>query len=253
MQPRRSWFIFSIAVIFIALFNNQIWAQQSTPVETDEEMIEDFAKRATSGLKGRVIWEGQDLSQTTVQVYKDEGLQNLYTGVTQLNSGEFEVRVEPGRYYLVAFVDLNRSGQFDIGDGMGIFGITNWDDSNQQKQIIKVADRQVIRGLDIIITARMQKVDDQGQIVSVSDYQEDPFDQFKSALEMISSGIKGQVAYEGTGIVHKHVLVFAYTDLSWKYRAAETQVAADGNFTLNLPPGKYYLMAIIDRNNDQPF
>ena len=252
MQPRRIWFIFSIAVIFIALFNNQIWAQQSTPVETDEEMIEDFAKRATSGLKGRVIWEGQDLSQTTVQVYKDEGLQNLYTGVTQLNSGEFEVRVEPGRYYLVAFVDLNRSGQFDIGDGMGIFGITNWDDSNQQKQIIKVADRQVIRGLDIIITARMQKVDDQGQIVSVSDYQEDPFDQFKSALETISSGIKGRVTYEGQES-STNTLVFAYTDLSWKYRVAETQVAADGNFTLNLPPGKYYLMAIIDRDTDNLF
>ena len=95
MQSSRSWLIFSIAVIFIALFNNQIWAQQSTPVETDREKIEDFAERATSGLKGRVIWDGQDLSQTTVQVYKDKGLQNLYTGVTQLNSGEFEVRVEP--------------------------------------------------------------------------------------------------------------------------------------------------------------
>ena len=252
MQSRRSWLLFSITVIFIVLFNNQIWAQQSTSVETDEEMIEDFAERATSGLKGRVIWEGQDLSQTTVQVYKDESLQNLYTGVTQLNSGEFEVRVEPGRYYLVAFVDLNRTGKFDIGDGMGIFGITNWDDSNQQKQIVKVADRQVIRGIDIIITARMQKVGEQGQIVSLADYQEDPFEQFKSELEMISSGIKGQVMYEGRASL-KNALVFAYTDLSWKYRAAETQVAADGNFALNLPPGKYYLMAIIDRDNNNLF
>ena len=252
MQSRRSWLIFSIAIIFIALFNNRIWAQQSTSVETDEEMIEDFAERATSGLKGRVIWDGQDLSQTTVQVYKDEGLKHLYTGVTQLNSGEFEVRVEPGHYYLVAFVDLNRSGKFDTGDGMGIFGITNWDDSNQQKQIVKVADRQVIRGFDIIITARMQKVDGQDQIVSLSDYREDPFDQFKSALETISSGIKGQVTYEGQELF-TNTLVFAYTDLSWKYRAAETQVAADGNFALNLPPGKYYLMAIIDRNNTNLF
>ena len=252
MQSHQSWLIFSIAVIFIMLLNNQTWAQQSTPAETDEEMIEDFAERATSGLKGRVIWERQDLSQTTVQVYKDEGLKHLYTGVTQLNSGEFEVRVEPGRYYLVAFVDLNRSGKFDTADGMGIFGITDWDDSNQQKQAVKVADRQVIRGLNIIITARMQKVGDQGQIVSLSDYQEDPFEQFKSELEMISSGIKGQVMYEGQASL-KNALVFAYTDLSWKYRAAETRVAADGNFALNLPPGKYYLMAIIDRDNNNLF
>ena len=252
MQLRRRWLLFSIAAIFIALFNNQIWAQHATSIETDEEMIEDFAERATSGLKGRVIWKGQDLSQTTVQVYKDEDLKNLYTGVTQLNSGEFEVRVEPGRYYLVAFVDLNRSGKFDIGDGMGIFGITNWNDSNQQKQIVKVLDRQVIRGIDIIITARMQKVGEQRQIVSVSDYQEDPFEQFKSELEMISSGVKGQVMYAGQASL-KNTLVFAYTDLSWKYRSAETQVAADGNFALSLPPGKYYLMAIIDRDNNNLF
>ena len=72
MQPRRSWLIFSIALVFIALFNHHIWAQQSIPTETDEEMIEDFAERATSGLKGKVIWDRQDLSQTTVQVYKDK-------------------------------------------------------------------------------------------------------------------------------------------------------------------------------------
>ncbi len=252
MQSHRNRLLFLIAIIFIALVNNQAWVQQSTSVETDEEMIEDFAERATSGLKGRVIWDGQDLSQTTVQVYKDESLKNLYTGVTQLKSGEFEVRVEAGRYYLVAFVDLNRSGKFDTGDGMGIFGITNWNDSSQQKQIVKVADRQVIRGLDIIITARMQKVDEHDQIVSLSDYREDPFDQFKSALEMISSGIKGQVIYQGQASL-KNALVFAYTDLSWKYRVAETQVVADGSFTLSLPPGKYYLMAIIDSNKTHLF
>ena len=252
MQPSRSSLIFSIIVIGIALFTNRIYAQQSTPAGTDEKMIEDFAERATSGLKGKVIWDGQDLSQTTVQVYTDQNLKNLYTGVTQLNSGEFEVRVEPGSYYLVAFVDLNRSGKFDTGDGMGIVGITNWDDSNQQKQIVKVTDQQIIRGIDIIITARMQALDGQGQIVSLSDYQEDPLEQFKSALEMVASGIRGQLTYEGQESL-TNALVFAYTDLSWKYRAGETRVAADGSFTLNLLPGKYYLMAIIDKNNTNLF
>ena len=52
MQPCRSWLIFSIALIFIGLFNNQIWAQQSIPTETDEEMIEDFAME-------KAIEEGQ--------------------------------------------------------------------------------------------------------------------------------------------------------------------------------------------------
>ncbi len=252
MQLSRSWLILAVIVIFAALFTVRIWAQSPPSTEADEKMIEDFAERATSGLKGKVIWDGQDLSQTTVQVYKDQTLQNLYTGVTQLNSGEFEVRVEPGSYYLVAFVDLNRSGKFDAGDGMGIFGITNWNDANQRKQIVKVAGQQMIRGIDIAITARMQEMNGQAQIVSLSDYQEDPFEQFKSALETIASGIQGQLIHEGQEPL-TNALVFAYTDLSWKYRVGETQVAADGSFTLNLPPGKYYLMAIIDKNNTNLF
>ena len=242
----------SIFITFITLYDVHIWAQQSTPTQTDEGTIEDFAKRATAGLRGTVIWDGQDLSQTTVQVYQDEALENLYTGVTQLKSGEFEVRVEPGRYYVVAFVDVNRSGRFDNGDGMGIFGITDWADSNQQKQTVVVANRQMIRGLEIIITARMQDVDGQGQIVSVSDYRADPLEQFKAELEMLSSGIRGQLTHEGPE-AFKNALVFAYTDLSWKYRAGTAQVEADGSFALNLPPGKYYLMAIIDENNTNLF
>ncbi len=252
-KPNQCWMIvYSIFISFIILYNAHTWAQQSTPAKTDEEMIEDFAKRATAGLKGKVIWEGQDLSRTTVQIYKDKNLKNLYTGVTQLKGGEFEIRVESGSYYLVAFVDLNRSDKFDSGDGMGIFGITDWNDPNQQKQLVKVAERQTIRRLEIIITARMQKVDGRDQIVSVHNYQENPLERFKTELARISSGIKGQLTDERHESFTR-ALVFAYTDLSWKYRAGKAQVEADGSFTLNLLPGKYYLMAIIDENNTNLF
>ncbi len=217
MKPNRCPMVLTaIFIVFIALGNTPVWAQWSVPPEAKKEISEDFAKRATAELRGKVIWEGEDLSQTTLQVYNDQALKDIYTGVTQLKGGEFEIRVEPGSYYLVAFVDLNRSGKFDVGDGMGIFGITDWNDPNQQKQFVKVADRQTIGGLEVIVTARMQDVDGQGQIVSVHDYQSSPTEDFKKQLAMISSGIKGQLTYVGYELL-ENALVFAYTDLSAAY------------------------------------
>ena len=62
-------------------------------------------RRMTATLSGSVIWEGQDLSHTSVSVYRDAALRELYiSGVPQLGDGQFTLRVEPGRYYIVAYV-----------------------------------------------------------------------------------------------------------------------------------------------------
>ena len=143
------------------LCKNHLWAQYRPSTEAEKKLTGDFAKRATATLKGEVIWEGADLSRITVQVYRDENLKELYTGITGFTGGKFKIRVEPGSYYLVAFVDLNHSGQFDLGDGMGIFGITDWKHPNQRKQLVNVANRQTISDLEIVITARMQEDDGQ--------------------------------------------------------------------------------------------
>ena len=134
IQPRH---IFPI-IIPIAIFmlgNGALWAQHKPQTEAEKALAEDFGKRATATLKGEIVWSGEDLSQATVQVYSDEDLKSLYTGVTGLRGGEFEIRVEPGGYYLVAFVDLDRSGKFDIGDGMGIYGITDWNQSESAQAV----------------------------------------------------------------------------------------------------------------------
>ena len=209
-----------------------------------ERLVEDFAQRATATLKGQVIWENMDLSQTTVQVYRDKTLTELYTGVTKIEGGQFSIKVEPGSYYVVAFVDVNKSGKFDDGDGMGILGIADWRNTGQEKQLIKVGPRQTISGLVIFVTARNQR----GKIVSAQHYRPDPIDQFKSELEKTSSGVTGNVSYATHASVGK-TSVRAYTDLSWKYLAAKTGIEEDGSFTLHLKPGKYYLMVIIDWND----
>ena len=103
MQRRQYGLVLCAALIVIC--SGSVWGQRN--LSGDPQLSEDFAQRATARLRGRVIWEDQDLSRITVQIYRDSTLNNLYTVVTQLQRGEFEIRVEPGGYYLVAFRSTN--------------------------------------------------------------------------------------------------------------------------------------------------
>ena len=213
-------------------------------------------RRMTATVSGSVIWEGHDLSHTSVSVYRDEELRELYTsGIPQLGDGRFTIRVEPGRYYIVAYVDVDKSGNFDAGDGLGILGITDWNDQGQKYQLIEVDDEQKVPGLDIPITARATYVKGNLKIVPTSQYEPSQLQQFQTALRAVTSGCRGTLRV-GQGPVNpqaslgnRKALILAYTDLSWKYRAGIAPVADTGAWTLNLLPGKYYLMAIVDNNN----
>ena len=214
------------------------------------------ARRMTATLSGSVIWEGHDLSHTSVSVYRDEALKELYTsGIPQLGDGRFTIRVEPGRYYIVAYVDVDKSGNFDAGDGLGILGITDWNDQGQKYQLIEVDGEQQVRGLAIPITARATYINRNLKIVPASQYEPSQLQQFQTALRTATSGCQGTLRL-GQGPVNpqatlgnRKALILAYTDLSWKYRAGIAQVTEAGTWALNLLPGKYYLMAIVDNNN----
>ena len=214
------------------------------------------AKRMTATLAGSVVWKGQDLSHTSVSVYRDEALQQVYiSGIPQLGDGQFTLRVEPGRYYLVAYVDVDKSGSFDTGDGLGMFGITDWGNENQNKQVIEVQDGEKIRGLEIPITARATYIDGKPTVVSISEYAPSQLQQFQTELRKATSGCSGTLNFRRQAPENpkslragSQSLILAYTDLSWKYRAGIARVTAAGSWTLNLPPGKYYLMAIVDNN-----
>ena len=217
-----------------------------------ESTLERVLDENAAVITGRVTWGGHDISQTTIQVYKDESLKELYTaGILMEGQGYYELRLEQGTYYLVAFVDENRNGRFDVGDGMGIYGITDWRDRSQQKQAITVAPKERRENLDISITAMMIQVGDKTQIVAESDAEVQQTKSFKLELDEISTGITGQVFWPDHTFTNG--IVLAYTDLSWNYRAAQTEVDEDGKFTLNVRPGKYYLLAIIDENGTNLF
>ena len=242
LMPLR--LIISIAIIG-AVFCQEIFAQENA-----------VTRRMTATLSGSVTWEGHDLSHTSVSVYRDEELRELYTsGIPQLGDGQFTIRVEPGRYYIVAYVDVDKSGNFDAGDGLGILGITDWTDEAQKYELIEVDKGQKVRGLEIPITARATYTQGQIKIVPTSQYEPSQLQQFQTALRTATSGCRGTLRLgQGpvnpqTSLGNRKALILAYTDLSWKYRAGIAPVTDTGAWALNLLPGKYYLMAIVDNNN----
>lgn len=228
------------------------WAlnpQQTTPLITTDSQPE--IKRMTARLTGEVIWKGYDLSHTNVSVYRDEKLRDLYTsGVSKLGTGTFTLRVEPGRYYLVAYVDVDGSGKFDEGDGYGVLGVKNWSDEKQTHVAIEVGTNTTIKGIQIPITARLQSIEETQQLVPSSAYKPSQYQQFRTELIKATSGLRGTLKHT-EGIEHAQVqrLILAYTDTSWKYRAGIAVVDdKTDQWELRLNPGKYYLMAIVDKN-----
>ena len=215
------------------------------------------SRRLTASIEGRIVWDGHDLSHANVSAYRDERLRNLYiSGIPQLGDGRFRLDVEPGRYYLVAYVDVDKSGNFDIGDGFGIFGITEWNNPEQKYQIIEIDNREKVRDIEIPITARATRIDGKFNIVPESQYQPSELEQFQVDLRTATSGCSGTLRLtqdeenpNSFASKDRKALILAYTDLSWKYRAGITRVEDSGAWSLNLSPGKYYLMAIVDNNN----
>ncbi len=222
---------------------------------------QDLSEDKTVLIAGKVTWEGHNLSKVTVQVYKDDKLKDLYGGSILLNDkGDYELRVGPGSYYLVAFVDEDEDGQFDIGDGMGVYGITDWNDSKQVKKVVTVQLGDGLKGIDIPITSMMVEIGGHNRIVAVEDALGevkgalDKLD-FKQELEKIATGISGRLILPDSlkNEDAPSIIVFAYTDLTWKYRVGQANMDKDGNFTLNVPPGRYYLLAIADENQSNLF
>jgi len=230
---------------------SRVLCAQQVPFAQESEGVA-ATKRMTAALAGKVIWDGHDLSHTSVSVYRDEKLKVLYaSAIPELGDGRFTLRVEPGRYYLVAYVDVDRSGSFDAGDALGIFGLTDWNDRAQTYRGVEVREGQKVSGLNIPITARAEFVDGELKTVPVTQYEPSQRQQFQTELRKATSGCRGTLSFGENRKPEpdSKALILAYTDLSWKYRAGIARVADSGEWMLNLPPGKYYLMAIVDNNN----
>lgn len=204
-------------------------------------------------ISGKVVWPKHDVSNATVQAFKDPNLKKLYTtGILLKGEGEYAISIEPGAYYIAAYVDNNKNGIFDTGDGMGIYGVLQWDNPKQQNRPINVQKGDKLKGIDIKISARMLETGKNKRMMPIKDESteksgSDPAE-FAFELARLANGISGKVMPPASDRRFENITVFAYTDLTWKTRIGQAQVDSDGRYKLYLSPGKYYLLAVIDEN-----
>ncbi len=234
-----------------------IHAQQSNPVvptPASENLTPELKNPALKGFNatiiGEILWEGHKLTQTNVSVYRDEKLKDLYTsGISK--QGQFALRLEPGSYYLVAYVDVDQSGKFDEGDAYGVLGVKNWEDKKQKHQAVDLGANAELKGIKIHISARLQRIGEDLKLVPEKLYQPSEFKKFTTELSQATAGCRGTLILTQKVEPNVHKIVIAYTDTSWKYQAGIS--IADPNTTaweLRLKPGKYYLMAVVDKNRN---
>ena len=185
-------------------------------------------------ISGRVIWPGHDLSKASVEVFRDPQFKEIYTrGLLLKQEGIYALTIEePGTYYIVAFVDDNDNSQFDAGDGMGIYGVMDWSDPAQKPAPVQLETGMKLPGIDIQIAAM---VNDQGRMMPIF-----------STESGLATGISGKLIWPN----HKflNAIIFVYSDPSWNNRIAQTNVKETGEYQVAVPPGRYYLLAVIDEN-----
>ena len=188
-----------------------------------------------SYIAGKIIWRDHNLKGATVQVFKDPKMKEVYTqGVIMDPNGDYALEIEdPGIYYILAFVDDNKNGKFDSGDGMGIYGVSDWADSNQNPTPVKIEAGKQLVDIDIEITSI---ADDKGQIKPL----------YFADHPNMKTGITGRIILPDHKF--KNTTVFVYTDPTWSNRVAQAKVSEDGEYAISLPAGKYYLLAVIDEN-----
>ncbi|MBD3181216.1 hypothetical protein GF312_02920 [Candidatus Poribacteria bacterium] len=224
----KSFFLLIILVSYIILVLPSYSNQGATGIENTSE--------DGMWISGQIIWKGHDLSKAMVEVYKDPDFTEPYTGgIVLKKEGTYSLTIkDAGTYYIMVFVDDNDNKKLDTGDGVGIYGISNRENPNQKPEPIVVEEGAKLSGVDIEITG---SVSESGTIKSFSNIPDVD----------ISTGIRGKVLWPGNKL--ENTILFVYSDPSWSNRIAQTEVSENGEYAISVPPGRYYLLAVIDENN----
>lgn len=172
----------------------------------------------TGIIKGRVAYRGEVIEGVSILVFKDrEGIDlkkpDLVGGKTAID-GTYEFKVDAGRYYLIALKKLKDDNSFipSVGDYYCFYS---------------GAPVEVVPGGISYVGFNLIKIGKEGQDRKVKG----------------EGGLYGKILFEGKALEKSYVYV--YKDLKSGLRGPAFLVypSRDGSFSINLPEGKYYIIA----------
>ena len=168
-----------------------------------------------SGLSGRLLFQDQPLAQAQVEVYlkadKDRSVQPFAAAVTDA-AGNYRVELPPGRYFVIG----KQRGQG--GDG-------------RPRMLMADAPGNpypVERGLTAVPPFNLREMGREGGLTGAAD-----------------TGVNGQLTSSGPPVGRAYVYVYTEdrAGLMGPSYGEAVQVDANGAFRIDLPPGRYHLVA----------
>ncbi len=180
-------------------------------------------------LIGRVIWPGfQPFRRCTVLAARDSSFKNQVASCPADSLGYFVLPLRPGRYFIMATVDDNDSGELDEGDGIGFYGVASLSDRPKPLDISPNAPNLFIR-IPIVF-----QISDAGKLRPA--FRGRPPANFRVRGSLIGAPASCRA------------WVIAFPPGGWVGLAV--QASPDGRFNLLLDRGRYCLLAWADADGD---
>ena len=191
-------------------------------------------KAATSTLTGILSPVPGDVT-ARVEVYSDPALVAPVASAETAPGGAFHFALPPDEYYVIANLDADKDGRYSKGDGLGGYGTI--DITTQPPTALTLAENEA-QEIEIVISARY---DDDGRLHATPPSIEAHIEQ---------GGITGRIVWDGH-TVQQGILTLSYAPDFSSPIAMPITVSGDGSYQVNVLPGSYYVMAVVDANNDQ--
>lgn len=179
----------------------------------------------------RIVWPDHDLTHAQVRVYADAERTKLVDAFPSGGaSGALLLALNPGTYWLMAYVDVDGDGKPGPGDGIGFYGVTDVDSRPRPFVVDPGSD-----ALTVLIPISFKIAADGKSLEPVRVRLPAPY------AAVRDTPISGRVT-GGTGLDNERLVLLIPLAAHSPPRAAF--VGPDGTFHLEAVPGSYYLVAI---------
>ncbi|MFQ6132019.1 MAG: hypothetical protein ACE5R4_08290 [Armatimonadota bacterium] len=217
-------------------FRTDVNIEASAAVQADGS-LGALPEVETVWIVGQVIWEGHDLGNAKVQLFRDPACQELAVGAQTITpEGSFAIAVPPGRYYARALADLDGNGKLDQGEGLGYFGVTDMSDQQQRPQPIAASEAEFLVLANIPVCAVLGEG---GRLKAVPVAQE-------RLRQSVRGRVSGMVSWPGHETAGAWVVCAA--DASCQEVLGVSRAGADGGFSMLARVGRAVVVAIADAN-----
>jgi uncharacterized protein (DUF2141 family) len=164
-------------------------------------------------------------------------------GMAEVSAAEpsFELTAAPGDYQLVVLADLSGDGKLGEGDAVGVYGVADWAAPPDEWPKLTLAAGAVVGGVEVTLSGRLGP----NGVVNPPE----GTGSFHVDIPTMPAIVAGSVPFPAAGLKPVYVRLSADPGMSQPMASCECR-RGPGSFVIAVPPGTYYLTALVDEDGD---